>query len=66
MGETQTAKGETPILLILIAKGKSCLLMSMEIGKRQEVDIFIRVGFLKMDEIQTAKGETPIDSDCQR
>ena len=29
--------------------------MSTEIGQRQGVDVFLRVGFLKMGEIQTAK-----------
>jgi len=31
------------------------LTMSTEIGKRQDVDVLLRVGFLKMGEIQTAK-----------
>jgi len=31
------------------------LTMSTEIGKRQGVEVFLRVGFLKMGEIQTAK-----------
>jgi len=61
--ESQNINAETPPLLKELGPPPPpppppkdyTLTMSTEIGDRQGVDVFIRVGFLKMGEIQTAK-----------